>query len=276
MQLSVSAQSNTPGGSAALDAQKREFEKNGHLILPGVVERERLTELNQSVLAEYARARREGTLFSGGGTLSGHLNCFPGAESRFVYETLKARGVIDLVRALSPSAVREPNIGCNLNLDGSHEQNDHVDGDPARPFMVINVAAVDTDLSNGAMEILCGTHRSTKPYWRLLLDGVDRRRVCLKQGDVLIRVSTLWHRGMPNQSERPRAMLAFTWEDGGSPKADPYQVHDGRVTFLPNRYAMDWKGRLRERAFVSSPRLGTAYLALRSLLSTEPGAGIVP
>ncbi len=275
MPLSVPARSDAPGGRATFEERQRVFRQNGHLILHEVVDRERLTELNRCVLAEYDRARRAGRLFSGGGTLSGHLNCFPGADSRFVYETLKGRGVIDLVRALVPSAEREPNIGCNLNLNGSSEQNDHVDGDPARPFVVINVAAVDTDLQNGAMEILCGTHHSREPYWRLLLQAPERRRVCLKQGDVLIRLSTLWHRGMPNHSERPRAMLAFTWEDGGSPKADPYQAHEGRITFLPNRYAMDWKGRLRERAFVASPRLGTAYLAVRSLLSSEAGPGVV-
>jgi hypothetical protein len=60
-------------------------------------------------------------------------------------------------------------------------------------------------------------------------------------------------------------MLAFTWEDGGSKEEDPYAIHGGRITFLPNRYAMDWKGRMIERAFVAAPRLGTAFRAAKSL-----------
>jgi hypothetical protein len=249
-----------------------EFAENGYLIVPGLVDPGALDALNQRLLEEYERIRRDGMPFTGGGSASGHLNCFPGADSRFVYDTLAARGILDLVPLLAPAAVRKPNVGCNFNLPGSSEQNDHVDGDPARPFLVINVAAVDTNLENGAMEILCGTHCSTHEYWRLLLQRPERRRVCLKRGDVLIRTSTLWHRGMPNRSGKPRVMLALTWEDGGNREADPYQAHDGRITFLPNRYATDWKGRLRERAFVAAPRAGTAYLALRSLFQRQPGA----
>jgi len=35
-------------------------------------------------------------------------------QSRFVYDELEQHGVFDLVRKLSPSATRMPNIGCNL------------------------------------------------------------------------------------------------------------------------------------------------------------------
>lgn len=86
----------------------------------------------------------------------------------------------------------------------------------------------------------------------------------MKQGDALLRVSTLWHRGMPNTSTKARPMLAFTWENGGSDLADPYAVHGGEITFLPNRFKTDWRGRLVERAFVAAPRLGTAYHVVRS------------
>jgi hypothetical protein len=70
---------------------------------------------------------------------------------------------------------------------------------------------------------------------------------------------------MPNRSGKPRPMLAFTWEDGGSSLADPYQIHDGHIAFLPNRYRTDLTSRIRERAFVALPTLGTAYRAVRSL-----------
>lgn len=47
--------------------------------------------------------------------------------------------------------------------------------------------------------------------------------------------------------------------------ADAYAQHAGRITFLPNRFETSWRGRLAERAFVVSPRLGIAYRAVRSL-----------
>jgi hypothetical protein len=247
-------------------ALQRSFAENGYLTFEGVVDRTRLEELRGRLLREFERMKASGALFVGGGTMSGHLNCFPGEASRFVYELLEARGIFDLVRALSPSSLRAPNVGCNLNLPGSSSQNDHVDGYAAQPFLIVNVAAVDTNLTNGAMEILPGTHRRAYKYWQLVLESPERRRLSMKQGDVVLRTSTLWHRGMPNSSSEPRPMLAFTWEDGGSTRTDPYQIGDGSIAFLPNRYRTDWRGRWRERAFVAAPRVGTAYRVVRSLL----------
>jgi hypothetical protein len=60
-------------------------------------------------------------------------------------------------------------------------------------------------------------------------------------------------------------MLAFTWEDGGRRDGDPYAIHGGRVTFLPNRYHTDFAGRLRERGFVAAPRLARVARAVQSL-----------
>ncbi|HYP76779.1 MAG TPA: phytanoyl-CoA dioxygenase family protein [Polyangiaceae bacterium] len=247
------------------DSLRQAFADEGYLKFDGVISRTGLTQLSQCIAEEFARQQRRGVLFSGGGTVSGHLNCFPGAESRFVYEALQQAGIIDIVRGLSGAKLRAPNVGCNLNLPGSAAQNEHVDGYASSPFLVVNVAAVDTNLDNGAMEILRRTQLSDSKYWQILLARPERVRVCMKQGDVVIRTSTLWHRGMPNRTATPRPMLAFTWEDGGSPREDPYQVHEGRITFLPNRYSTDFGSRVRERAFVALPALGTAYRAVRSL-----------
>lgn len=248
------------------DRLRKTFADEGYLKFEGVIAKARLAQLSQQIAGEFAQQQRQGRLFSGGGTVSGHLNCFPGAASRFVYETLLQTGIIDIVAGLSTVAVRAPNIGCNLNLPGSSAQNEHVDGYASRPFLVVNVAAVETTLDNGAMEIMRGTHRRDSKYWQILLARPERQRLPMRQGDIIIRTSTLWHRGMPNRTERPRPMLAFTWEEGGSRLDDPYRVHDGAVTFLPNRYETDLKSRLRERAFVALPKLGSAYHALRSLL----------
>jgi hypothetical protein len=247
------------------DSLRKAFADEGYLKFDRLIPRAQLARLSQSIADEFHQQRREGRLFSGGGTVSGHLNCFPGAESRFVYNQLQQSGITEIVRGLSTSALRAPNVGCNLNLAGSAPQNEHVDGYASSPFLVVNVAAVDTNLDNGAMEILRGTQRADSKFWQILLARPQRVRLCMQQGDVVIRTSTLWHRGMPNRTDKPRPMLAFTWEDGGSALEDPYQVHEGRITFLPNRYSTDLPSRIRERAFVALPALGTTYRAVRSL-----------
>src|SRR6516165_9908788 len=114
------------------------FAREGYVALPNVVSKSRLAALTDELRGEYARARARGELFSGGGTISGHLNCFPGVQSRFVYDELKQYGIFDLVRKLSPSATRMPNIGCNLNLPNSSAQNPHADGYVASRFLIVN------------------------------------------------------------------------------------------------------------------------------------------
>jgi hypothetical protein len=242
------------------------FAREGYVTLPNVVSKSRLAALTDELRGEYARARANGELFSGGGTISGHLNCFPGAQSRFVYDELEQYGVFDLVRKLSPSATRMPNVGCNLNLPNSSPQNPHADGYAASAFLIVNVAPIDTDLGNGAMEVTPGTHLREYKYFQYAFCGKPAIRMSMSAGDVIVRSSVLWHRGMPNMSNAIRPMLAFTWENGGSDLADPYTAHGGKITLLPNRYAQNLSGRLRERAFASLPGLGKAYLFVRSVL----------
>jgi hypothetical protein len=258
--------SNVESRSRWADALCRSFQDNGYVVLPGIVDRSRLAALVDEMEVAFDHARRNGRLFRGGGTLSGHLNCFPGDASRFVYDDLREAGVIDLIQRLAGTPLRAPNIGANYNLPGSHPQNEHADGYAAHPFLIANVAAVDTDRSNGAMEILCGTHTRDLRYWEVMVARPRRARLLMKQGDVVFRTSALWHRGMPNHTSHARPMLAFTWEDGGSDLADPYDRHGGDITFLPNRYATTLSGRLRERVFIAAPRLASAARAIQSLL----------
>ncbi|MDB4973296.1 MAG: hypothetical protein JWN48_1637 [Myxococcaceae bacterium] len=245
----------------------RAFASDGYAVLPKVVPEQRMLQLRDELFAEFERRRAAGELFSGGGTISGHLNCFPGRQSRFVYDVLQQVGVIDLVRQLSPQASRMPNIGCNFNLPGSSAQNNHIDGYASEAFMIVNVAVVDTTEVNGALEVTPGSHLKEYKYHEFVLARRPPRRIMLRAGDVLIRSSSLWHRGMPNKSRTIRPMLGLTWEEGGSQLDDPYSLYDGKIRFLPNRYTLDLSGRLRERAFAAFPSLGSGYLFLRSILS---------
>ena len=146
-----------------------------------------------------------------------------------------------------------PNVGGNLNLPNSSAQNHHIDGNVASPFIIVNVAPVDTNLENGATEVCPRPHLREYRYWQYALAG-SQRTACARAGDVVIRSSTVWHRGMPNRSTAIRPMLAFTWEDGGSELADPYTAHGGKIRLLTNRYAQNLSGRLQDALLPRCPR----------------------
>jgi hypothetical protein len=265
-------QGRTPKALAEdLEQLKRSFAEDGYFVVSNVVSPERLSRLQKRILEEFERAKQAGRLFSGGGLISGHLNCFPGEESRFAYDALQEHGIIDLIKALFPKAVRLPNVGCNLNLPNSVAQHYHADRNFLDYFMIANVAVVDTDVQNGAIDLVPGTHKKFYKFWRFAMERPHRasKRISMKQGDVLVRSSNVWHRGMPNRTAVARPMLAFTWEDGGSTCTDPFKIEDGKIVFRQNWYRPNFLGRLRERTFVAAPITYSAYRFVGSLFGTK-------
>jgi phytanoyl-CoA dioxygenase PhyH len=248
---------------------EREYAQNGYLVFRNVVPKAKLSELRATLVTEFHRVRSAGQLFAGGGGISGHLNCYPGEEARFAYEVLRDYGILDLIVRLMPQAAGAPYVGMNFNLPGSSAQHYHPDGLFTEAFMVTNVAVVDTDLANGAIDVLPGTHREFYKYWRFALERAYRRstRIPMQQGDVLIRNSNLWHRGMPNHTSDPRPMLALTFGENRGPvkPEDPFAVDGGRIAFQPNWFKPTLLGRVRERTFVRAPITYAAYRFVRSL-----------
>jgi ectoine hydroxylase-related dioxygenase (phytanoyl-CoA dioxygenase family) len=260
-----------PAFSAAeIEALKASFAKDGYLVFKNVVPRDQLAVLHAGLQAEFERLKASGALFSGGGQLSGHLNCAPGEAARFAYQALEQRGIVDVIRAISPTSNRQPNVGCNFNLPRSVVQHIHMDGTYTRDFMVANVAVVDTDLVNGAIDVVPGTHSEFHPYWKFAMAGYRHLRLPAEAGDVLVRTSRLWHRGMPNHSAAPRPMLAYSWEDGGSVYDDPFSVDGGHIAFRPNFFMPTRLGRMRERLFVTAP---ISYAAMRFVDSIVSNKG---
>jgi ectoine hydroxylase-related dioxygenase (phytanoyl-CoA dioxygenase family) len=152
-------------------------------------------------------------------------------------------------------------------------QHYHADRNYLDHFMIVNVAVVDTTIQNGAIDMIPGTHKKFYKYWQFALQGVARKslRIEMKRGDVLVRTSNVWHRGMPNFTDAPRPMLAFTWEDGGTKHADPFKIDEGRIAFKQNWYRPTAIGRLRERIYVAAPVTYSAYRVATSLFDGSKG-----
>jgi hypothetical protein len=254
-----------------VDEFRRGLDDDGFVVIPGVVDKARLAEFDRNLQDDFQRVKEQDGLFEGGGVLSGHLNCFPGEQSRFVWEEISARGIVDLVRQVRPDIVDSVRATLNFNLPGSVAQHYHMDGLYTKDFLICNVAVVDTDLVNGAIDVLPGTNREWYKFWRYAIERKYKltTRVPLAQGDVVVRKSTLWHRGMPNKSATPRPMMAITFGEMEDTDEDPFMVNDGKVVFYPNWYKTSRLGRLRERTFVAAPITYSAWRFARSLYGNK-------
>ncbi|HTA90513.1 MAG TPA: phytanoyl-CoA dioxygenase family protein [Polyangiaceae bacterium] len=256
---------------AELEQFKHSFAEDGYVVIRDAVSKERLADLRIKLLDALELSQRTGDLFNGGGGISGHLNCFPGEDSRFAYDALVERGIVELVKELSPHSFGPMRAGCNMNLPRSVPQHYHMDGIFLEDFMIANVAVVDTDLVNGAIDVVPGTQKKFYRYCDFAAGRVYRgsKRLPLSQGDVLVRTSKLWHRGMPNKASVPRPMLAFTFGEKNVREGEAFRDKGGKIGFDPNWFNPNWLGRVRERTFVTAPISYSAYRFVTSLFNNK-------
>jgi glycosyltransferase involved in cell wall biosynthesis len=247
------------------------LDRDGYVVIRGVVSKEHLAAFSDDLLSEFDRLVAEGLPFEGGGLLSGHLNCFPGERARFVYDELREQGIVDLVRSYRPDIVDSVRPTLNFNLPGSVAQHYHMDNAYLKEFLICNVAVVDTDLDNGAIDVLPGTNREFYRFWRYAIERKYRltTRVPMQRGDLIVRKSTLWHRGTPNKSSRPRPMMAITFGEVEPGATDPFLTNDGEIEFYPNWFSTSRLGRLREKTFVRAPITYSTYRFVTSLYSDK-------
>jgi hypothetical protein len=254
-----------------LPALTRTFADDGFVVLRDVISKPELTRIQGRLSQEFEAWKKSTASFRGGGLISGHLNCFPGELARGVFDELQSKGILELARTLLPTDPKATRVGCNFNLPGSVAQHYHMDGIFLESFMVVNVAVVDTKLENGAIDVVPKTHQRFYRYWEFAAGRVYRGslRLPMSAGDVLIRTSTLWHRGMPNQTSSARPMLAVTLGEKGVNTDDPFAQNEGRTQFQTNWFSTSALGRLRERTTVAAPITYSAYRFAHSLFSNK-------
>ena len=251
----------------SVDELLKKLDVDGYVILRDVVSQDRLEQFHTELMRQFHDVRDEGRLFSGGGMITGHLNCFPGEHARFIYEEIADYGIVEVARARDAASAERPRATLNFNLPGSVAQHYHMDGLYTDEFLICNVAVVDTDVHNGAFDVLPGTHREFMKFWRYAVERKYRlsTRVPLRQGDAILRLSTTWHRGTPNLSDTARPMAAITFGELSAPEGDPFAVNGGEMAFYPNWYGTDRLGQLRERTYAALPLSYSAYRFVRSL-----------
>ncbi|MGH9719634.1 MAG: phytanoyl-CoA dioxygenase family protein [Bryobacteraceae bacterium] len=142
----------------------------------------------------------------------------------FAPEFFFDNGVLNIVRAAMDDRVVADQWGCDVALRGSDYQGVHVDyqrplfgeaPDLSLPpyMLVVSFGLVRVTTENGAIEIAPGTHRMPRKEAVRAVEAseIEMQPVSLEIGDVLIRHPWALHRGSPNKTGTPRALVSIRY-----------------------------------------------------------------
>ena len=146
-----------------------------------------------------------------GGFLIGNLNVYPGRYAKKILDMLARENFYEIIENITKKKREQLVIraGGNLVLPGKGEQHFHTDGNFNQNMYLAIIATSDVTNENAPTEIVLDYHNKDIPYWKFLLKYKNKKKILLKQGDLLIRKHCLWHRGTINKSNKPRLQIAF-------------------------------------------------------------------
>lgn len=204
------------------------IEEDGCVILVGAVPREPLAALRRRMDRDTHDLLRFCATIGGNPRQAGHLQQGPPPFADYVFPEVAMNPAVNAVaRAVYGERSRLTFYNGNTNCPGSVRQHLHMDGrhstKPEEPVasttgMVVNIPPGPADLSNGAIELWPGSHRVGvyENHNGVPVRMEEERRAVrgpvyphTQPGDVLLRDVRVWHRGVPNPSDRPRHMIAL-------------------------------------------------------------------
>lgn len=153
-----------------------------------------------------------------------HFLPMPSDPRCFVPEFFFDPDVLGVVRGVMAGRVVADQWGCDVPLRGSEYQAAHADYQrplfPEAPdltlppyVVVVSFGLVPIAREHGPIEIAPGTHRMARTDALRALDAgtIDMQAVPLATGDVLIRHPWALHRGTPNVTDTPRALVTIRY-----------------------------------------------------------------
>ena len=201
---------------------------DGFVILHQAIESDHVAALGEKMLADVAAILALDDVpyqFN-----DGHLQQDPPPFPPYLFRDVLLNDlVIEITRFILGEGVKNSSYSGNTCLPNKTQQPLHVDAGQLWPdleiatpayTLVVNVPVVDVTAENGSTEVWPGTHMDTTRAFGEDIkltpeDEARRRQECqplqpsVPTGSVLIRDMRLWHRGMPNHSDRPRPMIAM-------------------------------------------------------------------
>ena len=241
--------SDTEREAGALSQEKialiqQSFKNNGFAVVSGLISPETCKLLHQSVLEDVAQIRTKPDLTTHEQrTGIGHLQLGLRRYAPFVKSELVANPLIEcIVSGLLGAGAWLGFYSGNVNTPGSGYQPLHLDrpfswkteeeataaGQPWPPpttTLSCSVALTEITEENGATEIYPGTQRETavndwqpgerpENYPELKQKWGPPGRMTIPLGGICFRDPRMWHRGVPNNGDVARPMIALTYHSG--------------------------------------------------------------
>ena len=197
---------------------------DGYVVLENVIDPEHLDILHERMDAD-SQILINADKWGGAGRLKGHLQQGPPPFAPYIFKDIVANPcIVQVTKALlgpglynnfyngntnSPDSTTQP-----LHRDGVHLWSDQEVAHPTAE-VVVNISPQDTCEENGSVELWPGSHLDVSGKRIDEEDEEKRREICppirgnAKKGSTLIRDMRLWHRGVPNLSDKPRHMIAM-------------------------------------------------------------------
>ena len=199
---------------------------DGYVVLENVVSHTHLDILRERMDAD-SQILINAEKWGGAGRLVGHLQQGPPPYAPYMFRDVVANPyVVQVTKELLGPGLYNNFYNGNTNCPGSITQPLHRDGshlwpdhDVAHPTaeVVVNISPLDTTEENGSVELWPGSHLDVSGRRIEEEEEEARRKIAppirgnAKKGSALIRDIRLWHRGVPNPSDKPRHMIALIY-----------------------------------------------------------------
>ena len=199
---------------------------DGYVVLENVISHEYLDILRERMDAD-SQILINAEKWGGAGRLKGHLQQGPPPYAPYIFKDIVANPyVVQVTKELLGPGLYNNFYNGNTNCPGSTTQPLHRDGAHLWPDekvahptteVVVNISPQDTTEENGSVELWPGSHLEVSGKHIEPEEEEARRKICppirgnAKKGSALIRDMRLWHRGVPNPSDKPRHMIALIY-----------------------------------------------------------------
>ncbi len=198
------------------------FGEDGYLIIEDAVNHEPLDILRKK-MSEDSRKLISAEKWGGAGRVRGHLQQGPPPNTPFIFPEIVSNPIaIQFTKAVLGDGQFNSFYDGNTNTPGSGLQPVHRDQQPLWPgwegdhpttTIVVNISPLTVRADNGSTEIWPGSHKVPGELTETMIAEQSERkaplRVEAKKGSLVFRDIRLWHRGVPNESDELRHMIAL-------------------------------------------------------------------
>ena len=228
------------------DAAVTAIHEHGFVIIEDAVPKKPLEVLRERMDRDTEELLAYCDSIGGNPRERGHLQQGPPVSPEYVFADVAMNSYVNQIcNQVFNHRARLTFYNGNTNCPGSTTQRLHMDGrhatlapEPVAPTtsVVVDIPAGPMSKANGSIQIWPGTHLVRPPEGGPSVpEELETARRPVEQpiqpemnaGDVLIRDIRLWHRGVPNRSDRPRHMIALIVTDGRLPVRGKLEFQKG-------------------------------------------------